>query len=351
MLNIIRNADVDVKIVWVGEKISLEIVVNGVYKHAFSPASNESRMCLNTEMETIRMLFNKGTYCFYNDILVDYRRADYRGFIHNDSSINELSERIGAKDMRTHGRESAAGLFNQYRGSKNNGVFLGGEWDKFDLSVKSLGIGGEFENKLIYKWSPFSSNITTSLEIQRLVCTNGLMAISPLVTYEVPLINDWQRNLHIISAQLQPRLNDTLNARFEEMNVLRASVYDVQRANQLLNERINTVDLSSDEQCSLNFLAEKTKVRSSLGRYYKDPVFEDKSRSKNAISDMTQFDIFNILTEASTHYGRDLENDSAIQRDLNRLVFDEIGRKKQLTPEIPLNQDSDHRRAFFGTNE
>ena len=61
-----------------------------------------------------------------------------------------------------------------------------------------------------------------------------------------------------------------------------------------------------------------------------------------------QFDVFNILTEASTHYGRNDLSDKAVQMGVNRIMFDQFKSKVVLNPTMPESSESDPSRAFFG---
>lgn len=351
MLEIIRGARVSTHIIAKSNEIILKIVVNDKYTHEFPAKSMESRLCLTTDKGTIDALFDKGIYVFYGDKLVDYRRADSKTFLHNDESIKELSDRIGISyyEKKSYS-DPVNGLFNQSRSSKNNGIFLGGEFTKFDLDIPDLYEGGSFTNSLIYKWSPFSNTITTSLEVQRLVCTNGMIANAPFVTFEVPVINDWEQSLKIISTRLETQINDVLSTRFRGManENSRSTVADVSRAYELLTSRSNNVNINTEEDKKLDRLIDLLNPSLHLSRTYGEEVFKNSKLSRIADSHLTQFDLFNILTEASTHYGRDSENDLAIQNHLNKIVFDDFKRGKQLNSKVPELGNSDHRRAFFG---
>lgn len=334
-------------------KLSLTIIVNGQWKHKFAETSRETQMMLTTDMNVLKAQFNGGTYIIANDQIIDYRFSTYKGFIQSDEALHKLHQIVGAEKHEVGAYTNAVGgLFNQSRSGKTGGVFLGGEWDSFDLDVRALGLGGEFKNKLIYRYSPFSQNIVTSLEVERLVCTNGMVANSPFVTFEVPVISDWENNLHVVSAQLQPKINDILTTRFEQMAKQRASVAAMMNTHDLLVKRSRSSnELTGDEEDRLELMTEKVDAKEILGRHYKDSVFSDKKRAARAESNLTQFDVFNILTEATTHVGRDEENDLAVQRQLNSLVFDEFKNKVRLSPEVPVSQDSDHQRMFFGVNK
>lgn len=354
MFEIIKNASVSTHIIVKEKSISLKIIINDKYSHEFPVNSRESKLCLTTDKQTIDALFNKGTYFFYGDKLVDYRRADSKTFIHNEDSIKELSERIGIKNYEKKSfSDPVNGLFNQSRSSKSNGVFLGGEYSTFELDIPELFEGGSFKNSLIYKWSPFSNTITTSLEVQRLVCTNGMVANAPFVTFEVPVINDWEQSLKVISTRLETQINNLLSKRFTSMadkSLSRCSIADVNRAHELLNSRYNNTELSSEDKKSLSNLIDILDPSLHLSRAYNLDIIQNSKLSKIADSHLTQFDLFNILTEASTHYGRDEDNDLNIQNHLNKIVFDDFKRGKRLNAKVPELGNSDHRKAFFGKN-
>ena len=332
--------------------LSLKIVVNGQWEHEFPETSRETQMMLTTDMNVLTAQFNGGTYIIANDQIIDYRFSTYKGFIQTDEALQKLQQIVGAeKHEKTQYTGAVKGLFNQSRSSNSNGVLLGGEWSAFDLDVKALGLGGEFKNKLIYRYSPFSQNIVTSLEVERLVCANGMVANSPFVTFEVPVISDWENNLHVVSAQLQPKINDLLTDRFEQMAVQRASVATMMNAHDVLKKRAGTNEISTADQARLRQMMDLVDAEEVLGDHYKDSVFNDKKRAARADSNLTQFDVFNILTEASTHVGRDENTDVMAQRQLNSIVFDEFKNKVRLTPEVPKSQESDHRRMFFGSDK
>lgn len=367
MLKIIRNASVDIKLEYNYslQDFQLTIIVDEQYVHVFPVGSKESKMCHNTEQSVIQGLFNGGTFAFFDGALVDYRSSAYRGFIHTETGVDELSNRIGIKRYNEQkatgdkfhegiadqgGSSNRRGVFNRFRGMNNNGIFLGGEFDRFQMDIAGLSDGGNFENRLIYRWSPFSDKITTSLEVMRLICLNGMVANAPLVTYSVPLINDWEANLNVVSTQLQPRLNGLLSNRFLEMRSQRATVRQIVDANGLLMERAESKELNAGEQTMLQNMISQTSPEANLSKYYDTSLFSDKQASSGFGGHLTQFDVYNILTEASSHYGANEVNDRGIQRYLNGVVFDSSD-KKNVEVEIPESADSDHRRAFFGSNK
>jgi len=346
-LEIIRKARVEISPVFIESGIALKIIIENRYVHIFSPQSKESLALKSTDLKMLESLYNNGFYIIADEKLVDYRLSSYQGFIQTDSAMAKLQEVIGIEKLSKN-NSSVKGLFSQHKTSGKSGIYLGGEWDNFELDVKELGDGGLFKNNLLYKYSPFSANIITSLEVERLICTNGMVASSPFITFEVPVINDWEKNLHVVSAQLKPKINDILSQRMASMADQRASVATIMKIEALLDERDASTLLTDIERQRLESMANISNSMLNLGKYYHSDVFKDAKKASFLDSHLTQFDAFNILTEASTHLGRNEENDTKIQRELNSLVFDEFKNKKKIKPAIPQSHDSDFRRAFFG---
>lgn len=331
--------------------------------HTFPALSRESELLdiYGDDMNQISEVFNGGTYAFNDRTLVDYRNSTYRGFVHSDEGVAQLIERLGVQEtasrkparpqIATPASGSARAMFARVRGDKTNGVFMGREWDKFELQVPELGAGGEFENRLLYRWSPFSPNIQTSLEVERLVCNNGMVAMSPLVTHEVPVIDNWDEHLDVVTMQLKPRINAILSDRFRAMEETRASVEDVQRVHATLTARMDG-SVGADDQSAVRLarLSQLTDVQRNLSRYYDTAVFSKRELAARADSHLSQFALYNVLTEAATHTNPNKTSDNSIQMGINRLVFDEIGRRAALeNRHIPVAEKSDPERAFFSS--
>lgn len=342
----LTNAKVDVTMVDDGKKnIVLRIIVDDKFIHTFDANSRETRLLAEMELSVLAKKFNGGTYVFSESgALVDYRTSDYKGFIHSDEAIHTLSEKIGCQVSNTANkafRRPVGDVFSQFREEKGN--FLGGLSEPFYLDIASLGEGGSFKNKIVYKWNPFDQNIFTTIEVERLICTNGMVGISPLVTRKVPVINDWERHLEIVSLQIQPNINTLLQERFVKMADTHASVSHAMEARTMLLDRSQLKSAGSADQ--LSELIKATDVESRLRSVYRDEVFKSQL-GRSASSDLTQFDLFNILTEACSHTAGTVQSNERIQKFLNKTTFD--FQKNEISGNAKVNQDSDHRRVFFG---
>lgn len=338
MIEHIRGAKVKVSVDLGLALPRLKIEVNEKYEHVFTPNSKESRLLAQTDLETIHRLFNGGSYFFVNGVLRDYRASTYKGFQHSDDAILALATKIGYS-VTDPKKAKENSIFQGIRHNLN-GAFLGGEWDKFDLELPGFGDGGKFENRLVAAWSPFRTGVIITVDMLRLVCTNGMVGQSPMVTYEVPVVNDWNNNLEIASRQLRPRFNEVIRRSVEAMPDKRASLYEVERAHKLLKQRSGGV---IDTTSSLRDLVELTDAAKHLRSHYND----DQLARNELPSHLTRYDVFNILTEATTHHGREERNDRAITAYLNEFVFAKEQSRGQRSGVIKLSQDSDPNRAFF----
>lgn len=356
-IKVIRNAKVELSITYYAQTPALTLLIDDKYVHTFAPASRQSK-ALNTQpLGFLSTVYNGGTYVVYEDDnghrLIDYRESTYKGFVHSDDSMMSLQELIGVDT-------SSISAIDRIKNFRTNGVFMGGAWSAFDLDVKSLDVGGQFQNHLIYGYSPFSPNIVTSLATKRLACLNGMISTSPYVAFETPVIDDWKDNLHVVSAQLVPTITDLLKSRFEGMANERASIYHAMAASTFLTDRLNRMRLDCTDKNDPVYASDAARIRTMiddldvadrLQDYYGSSVFNNVNMAKIAESDITSFDVYNILTEASSHTKSATPNDIKIQALASNLVFDRIGAKKNLNTAIPVNVKSDHRRAFFGNND
>jgi hypothetical protein len=325
---------------------SLVLTFNNKYQHTFEPETNEGKLILQFDLLDIAKMFSGGTFVFFEGKLRDYRGPDYRGFIQSDDSIEHLMDTIGVMDYKV--RQSVNGLINRTRARQNNGLFMGGEWDKFDLDIAELGQGGAFSNSLVYQYSVFSPNIVTTLETLRLVCTNGMVSKSALASYEVPVISDWEDNLNTITNRIKPELTELMRQRFISMAQQRASVRDIMLTHKAVEERLKTVK-QADEVSRLEALMSVTNAERNLAMYYDEKVFKG-TRGRFVEGDLTQFDVYNILTEASSHSDGTDDSDLKMQRLANHLMFESINQGVEVMPSIPKTLDSDPSRAFFGDN-
>jgi hypothetical protein len=346
--HVIKNAKVHLTPLAKG---AYSVIVNDTYTHTFDAKSKLAKDALEMDRDSLLARLNGGTFVFLGDRLVDFRYSDYQGFIHSNDGIQALGEKIGFDVSKPNYR--GPGAIQQLR-RREHGIFLGGVGEDFYLDIAGLGAGGQFKNRILYRWSPFSQNIETTLEVERLICSNGMVGISPLTTRKVPLLNDWERNLEIVSLNLQPTMNALLTERFEAMVNQRATLHEVRRANQALISRLEE-SLGEDgkartfsELNQLRKLVDLTNIARLDNIYRSEVLGKNEDRTRTLPSDLNRYDLFNVLTEASTHTSGSLANTKSLQTMINVLVFDNT--TSAVVGNTRLSSESDPSRVFFGTD-
>lgn len=359
MFKVLKNAKVEVSFKEMGgDDIRLVIQVENEMPHIFDKKARENKYLMEMDIQTIQEKFNGGTFVFKDGKLLNYRDAFSVGFVRDSDDMNRLSDIIGAEKVQPE-RNGVGGMFDRFRTNSINGdYFLGGQGQSFNLNIKELGEGGEFENRLIHKWSPFDQNLVISLETERLICTNGMVGMSSFVTKGVPFVNLYEEHLRLIAVQLEPEYNSLLKSRFKDMANQNASLQSMMNGHNLLEARLKQNNIhhmrgqteeTIQSRAKLKSLSNLLNVKQNLGGVYKNDAFSNKQQARHATGNLTQFDVFNILTEASSHTKGGDDNTGSIQKEINVLVFDELNDKKNVKGSIPdVSTDSDHRRAFFG---
>lgn len=327
---------------------------NDVYTHIFDSKSDVVKMLNVMEFPIIEEKMQGGSFLIDDDgHIVDFRFGDYNGCIRSQDQIDNLSEEIGFSNMGKQ-RRSVGGdlgsMFNQIRHNKD-GVFFGGKSDNsIYFDVEGLKTGGEFKNNLIYRWSPFEENVHTTVETERLICANGMVGMSPLVTREVPIVNDISRHLKIMEAQLNPEMSRILRERFARMVDAHASVEDVKKVLSFIYSRIHKMETGKDESVSHDLMVLHGLKKSLDLSHLKDIIDfnNEMSSSVESIipSGISQFDLFNVATEMSTHTSGDVNDNGMAQKFINSLVFDKtqvsvVGSKK-------FEKEPEPNRIFFG---
>lgn len=347
-----------------GDSVRLVLAVEEKKPHTFPFGASENNLITQMSLKTIEEKFNGGTYIFNGDKLIQYKDSTYGdGFVRSQEDMKILSEIIGSTSYQGNHSKGVRGMFEKFRcNNMDKSEFLGGVGETFELEVDGLGDGGVFENKLVYSWSPFSQNLLINLEAERLVCNNGMVGNASFVTKAVPLVNRYQEHLDFISVQLEPQFNAILSSRFKDMSHQPANLQSMMTAHNLINNRLkqNNSLLRKSTQYdievvqmveSLRSMNNVLNVKNTLRDHYKPSAFSNKEQARHLQGNLTQYDVFNILTEAVSHSNGDSKNDEGIQRAINGIVFDELNDKKNIKGNIPnLSSDSDHNRIFFGKN-
>lgn len=339
-------------------EVSRSASSNEVYSHIFDETTDVVKMLNSMDFNIISDRMNGGSFVIDDGgKIVDFRFGDYRGCIRSQDQIDNLAEEIGFSSV-ARGQRSVGGdlgsMFSQIRHNKN-GVFFGGKSDNdvfFD--VEGLKEGGEFKNNLIYRWSPFEENVEATVETERLVCTNGMFGMSPLVTKSVPIINDIGRHLKIMEAQLNPQMSAILRERFAQMLNSHASVADVKQVLSFIYSRIASANNSSFATSSDHDMQVLKGLANSLDLSHLSDVIDfsgELSGNMESVlpSGISQFDLFNVATEMSTHTSGSSQDNSVAQKFINSLVFDKT--KNSVVGSTKFEKPPQPNRIFFGQDD
>lgn len=335
MLKMFRKAivsarrDYDSGVSWLFVRFE-NIETGEVISEAYKPSHSLSRALSKFDERTMVQRLSGGSYLFHNGKLVNYRLSDYKGFVHDDESITRLADIIGVDVKRGNNLSKII----------ESPVQLGGMSESFSVGIKGLGDGGEFDVALNYSWSPFSDIIQCRTEMTRLICDNGMVGTGEVLTRGVRIINDWERNLGIVSMQMRPVITDYMVDKFSLAANERASVYEANLAGGAISSRLSG-GVTPEEEAVLERLG------SVLDYGSRAKIGNIKSVDSNAVTDISRYDVINVLTEAFSHTDGGWRNNKHIQGIINKIlnrrpnVFNTVG-------QVQRYDGSCHSRAFFG---
>jgi hypothetical protein len=352
-----------------GVSIAVKSQSGKVYQHTFGPKSKEVKSAFFHGMEGLRRHFVGGAYFFVGDKLCDYKPCSpgkdrYTGFIHTDEALVKLAEELGIEVATT--RKSVSQNLVESRTRNTNGIMLGKASSDFSMNIDALGEGGQFNNRIIHKWSPFSDLIDNVIEAIRLICTNGMTAESELFTKSVRIVNEIEDNLRTVFNQIQPTYTDVMSKRFIEMSQTPTTVAFLQAITRLLESRLKDIESGYTTEngivVPLSGLSiqevddQATKIRNlimaidpsiMLEGYYDESVFTTSHLAQTAPGHISQYDALNVITELNTHYAGDELSSRSADRLANSLMFDEITQGRRL--QMPDRATEIHtNRAFIG---
>lgn len=349
--NLVRNADVEVLASTNRKNHPVAVAtIRGEggfeHEHRFAASSRISKALEDTPVDAVQERLTNGHYFFVNGELYDFRDGNYKGFIHEDDSIDAMADVIGYTNKNN--RSTAI----------SRDVSLSREWSRNPIEVELFGDGGKFDSRVMFSWSPFVRYISTSFDIIRLICENGMTGMTSLFNSKIPLQNRWDEHLDIASVLLQNKLETMLSQRFSQMADERATVADcllLQRhAEDRLLENVSQVyaGRSSDQRERLRNISTIVAPDLQLADIYKSKVYEDKRLSAQLPSHLSAFDAYNIATELTSHTEETSgSSNHGLERFANVLVFDRTDKSQQASrfSTAPAQSAfSDPDVAFFG---
>lgn len=339
--------------------ITLECYINNEYSHVFKNNSKMVKLLNSLSIEELTYQFQDAPFIFskLNDKweLVDYRDRDYKGFVQSTENMQYFIENIGFNKIKNNENNlfgdirPVAELFQKHRASREGFDFCG-KAKSFSFNLDGIKEGGDFEANLRFSWSPFESTIGSKIEIQRLICLNGMVAMTPLLDNQIRIVNNLEEHLKMAQTLIGDNLQHILKERLEDLTNSRASVYQsmivLQHAN--IRSRHEKNNLQLERLRKIAYLSNPRLHISS--NTYKDKVYFDDNLSQLAPSHLSKFDVWNMLTEIDTYTTEVHESSSlSIQRSINRIMFEDSTTAHLNTiSKTNIEVVADHNRAFFG---
>lgn len=297
--SIVRNASVEVQRT-VNHKGHTEalIIVADKYQHTF-PHNNSVSQALVLGTKVVEDRLNGGTFFFHNkpvkenDGLVTFQDSHYNGFIHTDDSIRHLMDHIG---FTTEFNKS------QYTNTISKGVRLQNIRSNVSIDIPAIQEGGDLKSQLSFQWDPFQSHIRAVYQVLRMVCENGMMGMSDMMNGKIPMINNWEEHMAITDKMLQNKMTHMISHRMNAMLTTPASVRDCFRVNAAcLDRRQHVQSFKPGETDRLSKIASITDPNIHLSGKVHDSILEDGRLSDQVASHLSQFAVWNLLTELASH--------------------------------------------------
>lgn len=356
---VVRDAHIDslTPIQHQGKKTSYSVDIKFAgFEHTFKPGHPIATAASVMDPKSLTNLLEGSTFMMVDGNMVEYRPGTYNGFVQSDEQIRVLMDLIGtsnAQDVNVSPRL----LSRRIRDTDvtNPQMALATPWGSEEFAIPTFQEGGKFESRLIYNWSLFSTHVRASMQLVRLICTNGMIGWGEWFNNKIPLINRWEEHLNMASRQIQRSIETRATNRILEMGQQRASVAEMALIERHANLRLEAVvkgEIEADQKdremlMTLSRLADASMFTSDV---YQDNVFQDSSVAQLLPAHVSAFDAWNMVTELMTHTPECGESTNfALTRLANKMMFDEDHRKLSVLPsEQKLASFSDPRTAFFG---
>lgn len=342
-----RNAAIDIDVTS-NELLRIEMKDDPSKSYVFKKGDSVYSNLQGLTWEDVKKRFDGGSFFFVNNSLFDYRTSEYKGYVASDEAINILNTEIGVSDKR---KLEVKNVINPVKSDKYT---LRGAVSRGELEVQGMSDGGHFKTAIAFSWNPFYTDIHSDAFLERLICSNGMVATSNAMQYRIPIINDWKENLEVATRRLQQKFKGMVVESLEDLTRHRASVGTIQLLNNHLKQRYHVAANNPAEKDRLKQLLNLTNASEHCADVYKMKVFQNQSIAKMLPSHLTAYDAFNIATEMASHT-REISgsSDIAINRVAAGILFDGSEKKSQASfVTLPkLSEFSDPDEAFLAVHE
>lgn len=289
-------------------KESLVVTINDKHRHTASATSSWTDRAKTYGPEMVQDHLQGGTFFINSESgqVVSHQLKSYNGFVHSDENINQLLDHIGHSNAE-----------------RTNRVQLSSVHSNMEIQFPNMDSGGDFNSELSFLWDPFQSHVRANFKLIRMICSNGMVGLSDFMNCKIPIVNEWVEHLQIANAQIQNKVENMLRQRINIMTREPASVRDCQRVVDAGFARIkSSLNLSDERATRLRNIIAVCDPQIHLKSHYPDSVFLDRRLSEQTASHLSEFTVWNMLTEMATH--TDPVEDSttlAVQKHANGLLI------------------------------
>lgn len=291
--------------------------------------------------------FKDGRFFIVDDEVIDYRlQADLK-FMHSNESIKHLVDHLGfatpESNNRFIGRRARA-----TRHGFSDSIQARSRTEAFEASALDS-IGGQFDIHTGFKWSPFSLDIHSYIEMWRQVCENGAIATAPLVNSRIPMLNQWKENLAISNQVIRHNFDKIVLPRLAALPSERISMFDLMTLKNFVENLASTEDKQFAHDSYKHLMAIGAQLEEAW-----DPRADQLGRNnlKFIPAPVSAFDAMNIATEIATHHMPADRTNARGQVFVNELIFSDTRRRNMavdvnnLVTDVSTFDNVD--RAFFG---
>lgn len=173
----------------------------------------------------------------------------------------------------------------------NTQLLPGGIQDSYTMSAMAIA-------------SPWNRNVEMGVDLTRLLCSNGLKVTAGKWTAQVPLLNSKSFDLDLRVA-VTALFNETRKQIQQRLNLMMASpssVYHVMKTHQIMVDRTQHNEGDASALQKLQALKDRLDIKNSVvGSSYSDAAFMNRKISEVTPTPISQYDLWNMITEASSH--------------------------------------------------
>lgn len=291
-----------------------DLIINDKVSHELSTRDQIHRAITATDVDNVIENLQGGYFLEQDGRIKEYRDNSYNGFVQSDEFVERFSNIKNLSSITEQG-----------------------------LSIAKYGLGGDFKLTTGFDWSVFSPTLDSTVGLERLICSNGMVVKEKLLQKKVPIINLFERHLQIASDQVMHYANMHLQDKIARMENEVASVREVNLVANHVNYRRQ--DSTHDSRFS-NFAELLESGR--LNEYYSKQALENAAIAETLPSHLDRYTLFNLVTEMRSHT---TETDRSTGRALDVLASNLMLKESTVSHgggKVPQRLFTSPEKAFIG---